>query len=391
LFLSTWFPHPHDNGSKIRVYHLLRALAARHRVMLISFAFGTADPEGAKDALASCDSVQVVRCDPFERGRTAQALRFFSLTPVVERPLEDMDELVSPALRHCDLVIASTTAMAVYVGANEHVPKVLEEHNVWSRWAYERYRAQQHFWGCLRRWANWKKRSCYEARIYPMFDLCTMVSELDRDTAAQRVQNSQTRVEVVPNGVDCRMNRPGLARPQPGTLVYNGALTYSANYDAMQYFLADIYPLIRDQEPQVSLTITGSAARVDLSGLALDNSVCLSGHVEDVRPLVARAWVCVVPIRQGGGTRLKILEAMALGTPVVSTPKGAEGLGITSGYDVLVAEQPEEFSEAVVRLLRDPSLREELTTKARRTVQQRYDWMAIGRRFARLVEETAQP
>jgi glycosyltransferase involved in cell wall biosynthesis len=168
-------------------------------------------------------------------------------------------------------------------------------------------------------------------------------------------------------------------------LVYNGSLTYSANYDAMVHFLSEIYPLIREEEPGVSLTITGSLDGVDLGGLNLDGSVRLSGYVADVRPLVAGASVCVVPVRQGGGTRLKILEAMALGTPVVATPKGAEGLQVKPGQDVLLGRDPEEFAAQIVRLLRDPTLRENLSGHARRTVERRYDWTVLGRRFVDLV------
>jgi glycosyltransferase involved in cell wall biosynthesis len=172
--------------------------------------------------------------------------------------------------------------------------------------------------------------------------------------------------------------------------VYNGALTYSANYDAMRYFLADIYPLIKQHVPEVSLTITGSLSGVELSGLALDKSVRLSGYVDDVRIPVAEASVCVVPLRQGSGTRLKILEAMALGTPVVATSKGAEGLDVTPGHNILLANDPGEFAAQVVYLLRSGSLRDQLAKHARLLVEQQYDWDQIGERFMVLVEEVAR-
>jgi glycosyltransferase involved in cell wall biosynthesis len=195
------------------------------------------------------------------------------------------------------------------------------------------------------------------------------------------------QLEVVPNGVDCEHNRPGLVETRPFSLVYNGALTYSANYDAMSYFLAVIYPLIKQQVPEVSLTITGSLTGVELSGLALDKSVHLSGYVDDIRIPVAEAAVCVVPLRQGGGTRLKILEAMALGTPVVATSKGAEGLDVTPSHDILIADEPAGFAAQVVHLLRSGILREQQSANARHLVEQRYDWNQIGRRFVSLVED----
>jgi glycosyltransferase involved in cell wall biosynthesis len=186
--------------------------------------------------------------------------------------------------------------------------------------------------------------------------------------------------------VDCDHNRPGLAQPRPDSLVYNGALTYSANYDAMRWFLAHVFPRVKQAVPGVTLAITGSTAGVDTAGLALDDTVTLTGYVDDIRCPVAEASACVVPILQGGGTRLKILEAMALGTPVVSTSKGAEGLDVTPGHDILIADEPTEFASQVTRLLSDAALREQVASNARHLVEQRYDWQQIGRRFVGLVE-----
>jgi glycosyltransferase involved in cell wall biosynthesis len=388
LFLSTWFPYPPDNGAKIRVYHLLRALGQQHRVTLLSFAFGTAQPNGVAPLKTNCERIEVIPRNPFDRSRGATGLRFVHPVPAVERPLAEMKTLASEVMAGTsfDVVIASTTGMAAYTGQARELPKVLEEHNCWSRWAWERYRRQTVPWRRLRRWVSWWKRSQYESRLYRQFDLCTMVSEQDKAAARRILPDYGGRIEVVPNGVDCHRNRPGLAQPSGNTLIFNGALTYSANYDAMEFFLADILPLARHQEPNLSLTITGSTSGVDLAGLSLDDNVRFSGYVEDVRPLVAGAWACIAPIRQGVGTRLKILEAMALGTPVVATFKGAEGLDVTPGQDILIADRPAEFANQVVRLLRDPGLRRHLTGNARRLVEERYNWEEIGRRFVEMVE-----
>lgn len=259
-----------------------------------------------------------------------------------------------------------------------------------TRWMWERYAMQTNPLQRARCWASWQKRRRYEGSYYRHFDLVTMVSEIDRAITLATVGDESVQVEVVPNGVDCEHNRPGLVQARLFDLVYNGALTYRANYDAMRYFLSDIYPLIKQQVPEASLTITGSLSGVELSGLALDSSVRLCGHVADIRVPVAEATVCVVPLRQGGGTRLKILEAMALGTPVVATSKGAEGLEVTPNHDILIADEPAGFAAQVLRLLRNGYLREQVTVNARRLVERQYDWGQIGRRFADLVEEVAE-
>lgn len=391
LFLSTWFPFPPDNGSKIRVYHLLRALAQRHEVTLISFAWDTAQPQTSA-GLPFCQTIHTLPRDPFQRSAFAQATRYLSLAPVVTRPIPEMQRLVARVLAETafDAVIASTEVMATYAlqtpGA---IAKILEEHNAFSRMMEDRYCAAQHPLQRLNHWISWQKTRRYEAALFRKFSQIVMVSEEDR-RACEQLPGQCAPVAVIPNGVDCAHHRPGLAEVQPHTLIYNGALTYSANYDAMRYFLAEIYPRIRQTLPQVSLSITGSTKGVDLGGLRLDESIHLTGYVEDIRLPVAGSAVCVVPLRQGGGTRLKILEAMALGTPVIATSKGAEGLDGVDGEHLLIADDPAAFAEAVLRLLRDASLRARLARNARALVEAKYDWAHIGAQFAALVEGLPQ-
>ena len=390
LFLSAWFPYPPDNGSKIRIYYLLRALGARHKVTLLSFAFDTARPDEAEELQRLCADIHAVAIDPFAANRAGALRAFLALRPVVSRPIAAMSQLVAEEVdSHAyDAIIASTGMMADYaLQAPQDAAKILEEHNSMTRWMWERYAGQNNALQRARCWTSWQKLRRYEARSYPEFDLISMVSQADRATTLDVLGDRGVPVEFVSNGVDCNHNRPDLVKTRPFSLVYNGALTYSANYDAMRYFLADIYPMIRQQVSEASLTITGSLSGVDLSGLALDESVHLSGYVEDIRAPVAGAAVCVAPIRQGGGTRLKILEAMALGTPVVATSKAAEGLEVTPGRDILIADVPSEFAFQVVRLLRDSGLCRQLSAHARRLVEERYDWQAIGDQFVALVEE----
>jgi len=157
----------------------------------------------------------------------------------------------------------------------------------------------------------------------------------------------------------------------------------------MAYFLGQVYPRIRQSRSDVRVCITGSTRGLNLGGLPLDDSVVLTGFVEDIRPEIAGAWVAVVPILSGGGTRIKILEAMALGTPVVSTSKGAEGLDAVHEQHILIADDPAAFADCALRLMRDLLLRKRLATNARQLVEERYDWAQIGSRFARLLERTA--
>lgn len=388
LFLSTWFPYPPDNGSKIRVYHLLRSLNERHEVDLLSFAFGTAMPTAA--ALNTfCRTVQFVACDPHHRHSLARSLRFFSPTPLATQPVREMLLLVRHLAqqRSYDAVIASTKGTAVYALDVPAPVRILEEHNSGNRQMRERYEQAVGPLSRLRCWVSWQKTRRYETAVFPNFGLITMVSQADRAATLEILQpHQQTSVEIVPNGVDCQQNRPHWGSSKENTLIFNGALTYSANYDAMRYFLAEIYPLIKQGAPDVRLRITGSLQNVDLTALALDESVELLGYVEDIRPVVTESAVCVVPIRMGGGTRLKILEAMALGVPVVSTTKGAEGLTTNHQQHLLLADSPAEFATSVLELIANPLKRQQLAVAARHFVELHYDWSEIGRAFLKLIE-----
>jgi glycosyltransferase involved in cell wall biosynthesis len=179
----------------------------------------------------------------------------------------------------------------------------------------------------------------------------------------------------------------GLAEPQADRMVFNGSLTYAANLEAVRWFVAETLPLIRAARPEARLVVTGRTEGVDLAGVADQPGVELSGYLEDVRPAVAGSWLAVAPLLSGGGTRLKILEAMALGTPVAATPKGAEGLAARPGEEILIADKPGALAALCVRLLESPALRQAMAEKGRRLVEGRYGWEGIGERFCTLVEE----
>lgn len=391
LFLSAWYPYPPDNGSKLRVAYLLRALGCAHSVSLYSFTFGTAKPADVSVPLSHLDGVETVAIDPFVANRTGALQTFLSLSPLATRAVPAMQALVGRALDACkyDAVIASTEITAVYaLLAQSNTIRILEEHNSLTRWMRERYRLGVGVIQRVRYWVSWQKSRHFEARLFRQFDLVTMVSQQDRAICHSDLPGYRGRVEVVPNGVDTIHNRPGVAPTLPNELVFNGSLTYSANYEAVAWFLTYVYPLIKSQEPRVQLTITGSTAGVDLARLPLDESVRLMGFVKDVRVPVAGAAVAVAPIRQGGGTRLKILEAMALGTPVVATTKGAEGLNVVDGQHLLLADTPEAFANAVLCLLNGADVHARLSQNARRLVEAQYDWAALGQQFVQLVEQT---
>lgn len=394
LFLSRWFPYPPDNGAKIRVFNVVRQLAGQHEVALVAFGEQRdRDNVSAQLALrAFCSNVEVIRYRDFRPSSFQAALGLFSRQPrsLVDTFSPEMANAIRDQCRlhHPDLVVASQLQMVPYALAVENTPAIFEELELATfrdaaREAGPRGRR-------LRASLTWLKLTDYLRRVLPRFAACTVVSEAERDILRD-VAPGYASVSVIPNALDLASYAGSFGSPRPNTLIFTGALTYNANYDALRYFLAEVYPLIRQAVPAVELRVTGNHRGVDLASLPSQPGVTFTGYLDDVRPAVAQSWVSVVPLRRGGGTRLKILEAMALGTPVVSTTKGAEGLDVADGENLLLGDQPADFSRQVVGLLGSPDERARLAAAGRRLVAARYDWPAIGQDLRALVARAVRP
>jgi glycosyltransferase involved in cell wall biosynthesis len=222
------------------------------------------------------------------------------------------------------------------------------------------------------------------AALLEHFAAATVVSERER-ALLEPLAPASLLIASVPNGVDLEHNSGSFGEPEPDLLVYPGAPSYQPNFEAVSHFARAILPIVRAERPRVRLRVTGEASAAQATALEAEPGVELSGYLEDVRPTIARAWGEVVPLRRGGGTRLKVLEALALGTPVISTSKGVEGLDFEPERHLLVADTDLAFARAVVRLLNEPPLRARLSAAGRQVVRERYDWQAIGERLHRLV------
>jgi len=390
LFLSTWFPYPPNQGSKNRALHLLKALASRHEVALVSFEDVEIAPEWRAEIQKLCPVVETLARKPFAARRTRTWQGWLSSKPsaVVAIHSPEMSELVRKVAREWkpDCVVALTFVCAPYALEVAGTSKVLDIDNVMARMLAEAIPFATSRPDRLRRWLAYHKFMRYEKEIYPQFDLCLVVTESDRADIQRWIPFREQALAVVPNGVDTASHAPGLAAPVPDTLVFNGALTYNANYDAMDYFLREIFPEIVRRKPGTLLKITGKTDGVALDQLPHSGNVQWTGYLDDIRPVIAASWVCVAPLRIGGGTRLKILEAMALGTPVISTTKGAEGLGARDGFHLLIADTPEAFIRQTLRLMDSPDLRQTLAQNARQFVLESYDWNNIGKAFRHSVE-----
>ncbi len=390
LFLSRWYPYPPDNGSKLRIYHLLRELARAHTVDLISFTSEPVDLQKTSPLHGICRHIQTSVYSPMTPGGLAGLAGLFAPRPrsVVATYSAELDALAQSASNQeqYDLVIASQIDMAPYAAKLNIAARLFEEIELTTIW--EQYALARNPFKRMRGLLTWLKLRRYVHELLKSFQATTVVSDAERQRVL-RVAPRGSEVVVIPNGVDSDWMAGDFGEPQADTLVYNGALTYQANFDAVAYFLAEIFPRIQAGRPGTKLYITGKTDGVRLQRLPQNDGVVFTGYMQDVRPRVAQSWVNVVPLRIGGGTRLKILESLALGTPVVSTSKGAEGLHLRAGEDYLRADTPATFADATLRLLNDPEMRARLAETGRNKVRELYDWRMIGHELDTLARRVA--
>ena len=321
LVISTWCPFPPTNGSKLRAYHLLKGLAASHRIRLLTFA-EPGEATRARQLAGFCESFQIVAGNPAKGPARLGLAGLASNTPraYVQGYSPEMQELVDARAGECDAALAFALPASLYLRTLP-IPTLLEEVEV-TAIQQKVHRST----GLMRarHWLTARKLAGFVRRLTSELDHVTVVSAPERQALIEMGCKSE-RISIVPNGADpCDLRRPP-AIVNPMTLVYPGALTFSANLDAVRWFLADIWPIVITRCPQAKFIVTGSTGPVDLSTLPSRQGVEFSGFVEDVKQVIESSQACVVPLRVGGGTRLKVLEALALGIRLSRRRKRSRG------------------------------------------------------------------
>ena len=407
LWLKSDLLLPLDKGGKLRTWNLLRYLARRHEITYLAFA----DPDGAQATVEGMHEVAahvetVSRVDP-PKG----SWRFYSdATLHLADPLpyavgkyrsRAFSRRVNALLARggFDLVVCDFLVPAVNLPHRLPCPAVLFTHNVeseiWRRHAETEANALKRL---LYR-TQYRRMLRFERRTLTRFDGVLVVSDADRDTFDGIYPGSlRAAAHVVATGVDTEFFRPTPSPASSRRLAFTGSMDWLPNEDAMVFFSREVMPLIRAEEPGVTLSIVGRSPTPTVLKLATEPGIQVTGRVDDVRPYIGDASVYIVPLRIGGGTRLKIFEAMAMGKAVVSTTVGAEGLPVVNGEHLLVADEAPSFARAVVSMIRDVDRRRQLESAARALVVEKYDWSAVAGaleealiRFARPRREEAAP
>lgn len=380
LFVTFGLPVPPDSGARIRDFNLIKRVSEHHEVSVLSLLEFQDELERAASLEAYCAHVDGVVADRGWPGTAATAIggmvrgRPIATAPFYYPGLARRIHLLTHS-RAFDLVQIEHSFLAPYRSAlapHFNGATVLSLHNI----GVQQYRSMLDMSSGMARilaGLKWRSMRGWEAHATRHFDRTIVVSDKDRELL--RSLGVRFGVSTIENGVDCDVLRP-LAEPPPNTeeILFIGTMGYLPNRDAMRYFCREILPIIRARRPGCRLTIVGSGGFEHLSDLAKPGVVKITGRVADPLPFYARARLAIVPLRSGGGSRLKILEAMALGRPVVSTSLGSEGLELEDGKELLTADEPLAFAEHVLRLLEDNHYWHSLASAARSKVEHRYHW-----------------
>jgi sugar transferase (PEP-CTERM/EpsH1 system associated) len=387
LFITDTLPYPAITGAPLRSYNILRRLAHKNRVWLVAFAKTSEQREGMTHMQTFCEEVLT----DFMPADNVMALSLKGLRYLINGVPPDLrfyySEILIDKIRHLaakvnfDVVHIDHTHMGIYLRA---MPMTLRQRSVWMLHDVDfcKFERIANLETRLARRLRLKLHSRmlyhWQPRHAENFARSVTVSDFDRRLLLRA--NPHLQIDVAPNGIDTKLFRPLPCNARAPALIFVGNMDYLPCVDAVLYFCRDALPRIRNVIKDIEMWIVGINPRHEVKQLA-GNGVYVTGKVDDVQPFYERSTACVVPLRAGGGTRLKILEAMALGRPVISTSIGCEGLELKKGQHLLLAETAEQFAEKTIQLLTDVSLQQRLIQNGRELVVKRYDWDVIAEKM----------
>jgi glycosyltransferase involved in cell wall biosynthesis len=402
LLLTPWFPWPAFDGGRIRVFETIRYLAARHEVSLLAPAAGREMVEQAQPLRALCQHIEAPRASFAPLAMLAgfagglPGLRPIAQCAVYDPRLADALRRLTSRIRF-DIVQIEFSFAATYldaIAARAAAKTVLTMHNVETTRFERELRFPQPRLRRIAMRCDQLLAPGWEPAAAGAFDGVAVVSVPDLSWVRSRIP--QAVVELAPNGIDtarytpAAFAGPALAGP---SAAFTGVMDYPPNIDAAVWFCDAILPAVRARLPEFVFKIVGRDPTPRVQALARRPGVVVTGRVPDIVPHLAESLALLVPLRSGGGTRLKILEALALGRPVISTPLGAEGLEVVDGESILLAETPAQFADHLVALAGSSELRERLVRNGRALVEARYDWRqcltGLDRLYDRLLNGAA--
>lgn len=388
LVIYPYVPFPPDRGTYQRTYHLLRALARDNDVDLLALCEG-GDREEQKPVFEKfCRRVELVRFDhpPWPRlharllNPLPTTVRHWRLAHL-SQAIENFSRGHQYSLVHvCDLVMAQ-----YFLELLVDLPLAMDRSRVDLQFQLARRAAMSRGWRqSVLDWENLAKLRRFEKRVAKRAAVEVVCGPDDEVFIRQEISKT-VPVWIITNGVDLDYFSPASipdSRAEQPTLLFCGAMDYAPNVDALRWYFGEMHSALLKRVPNLKVLIVGKAPVAEVQAYASRPGVTVTGGVPDVRPYYRQAWMQMVPLRIGGGTRLKIPESLAMGTPVISTTIGAQGLDLKHGEDLLLADTPESFVQETARGLCDESLRTHLEIVGSKTVHARLSWTTLGRQLS---------
>ncbi len=380
---------PANTGGRLRSFHILSQLSKKHKVTILTTHLPGEDPDALKQQLPSCHQVISLPYASPKRDSTRFLLSllksWFSPLPVdlYKNQVGDLQRAVLKKLNveTYNFCIADFLFAVPNVPLNASIPTIFFAHNVeymiWKRLCSNESNPFKRVLLEL----EWRKMRNFELSVCKKAEMTIAVSQEDCDQLS--VSAPGCAISAIPTGVDIEYFRPTdvLFKGKPFELVFTGSMDWHPNEDAMLYFIDAILPLVRNSIPQVTLTIVGRNPGRKIYDAASKADVHVTGTVDDIRPYVDQAALYIVPLRIGGGTRLKIFEALAMGKAVVSTTIGAEGLPLEEGKHIVRADDARSFADKVVMLLKDRKQRRALGMAGQQLMEEKYSWSTVANEF----------
>lgn len=394
LWLKTELLHPVDKGGRIRTFQLLRQLKKEHHVTYLTLDDGNSAYDAVEKASEYADEIVTI---PHKISPKFSIKFYYEIIKnLISRFPYAIQKYESDKMRgkvkelieggEFDVLVCDFLTPAINLSAGLSIASILFQHNVealiWRRhFETAKSRIKK---GFLK--MQWYRMFAYEKKCSDKFDWIIAVSPDDAEI--MRNDYGIQNVSIVSTGVDIRYFAPRKdVRKDKFNLVFTGSMDWLPNEDAMLWFTTEILPLVRKEIPEVSLTVVGRNPSSTLEKIGKNDPLIeITGRVDDVRPYMEKASIYIVPIRIGGGTRLKIFEAMAMELPVVSTVVGAEGLPLKNDEDILLRDDPQDFADAILLLLRNKELSHATAQRSAQTVRDNFDWARVGIEFGAVCE-----
>jgi glycosyltransferase involved in cell wall biosynthesis len=398
LWLSHLIPYPPKGGVLQRSFNLIKEAGKQHEIFLLAInqqAFMEStktDLESARKVFENiCKQVEFIDVPTNKKNIAIKSL--FSSLPYTAlwRYFEFVDERIKNIIEKdkIDLIHFDSVDVAQYRRTIVNTCTVLNHHNIESQMMFRRSANEANI---LKKifyfWEAFKLKE-YEKKVCPTFNNNLVVSDLDKERLIEVVND--IRVETVPNGVDTDYFKPVEGKYTKGNLIFAGSMSWYPNSAAMLYFFDEIWPILSQKDKDITFTLVGREPPEQVVELSKkDNRINVTGFVDDVRPYLEAANVYICPITDGGGTKLKILDAMAMKKAIVAHPISVEGLDVKEGLNILLAKSPEQFTKQTLKLINDEQLCRELGENARKCVLEKYTFAAIGSNLADIYDNVVQ-